>query len=148
MGMSAVSFFSLSHYWGLFSLHAGSTSLLSLALTWLRVDLLFCPLWPSGPWVGQELMTSIGEGRRYVFPKCYGLWKTMNECSCDGGGVKRVERNWCGMAAELVMRPASSQTQHIPSTGQVKGRGMPCPELLPQGALVPRKSELSRCTLY
>lgn len=46
------------------------------------------------------------------------LWslEAMNECSCDVGGVKRVW-SWCGMATELVMGPASSQTQHVLSTG-------------------------------
>lgn len=46
------------------------------------------------------------------------LWplEAMNECSCDVGGVKRVW-SWCGVAAELVMGPASSQTQHVLSAG-------------------------------
>ena len=83
----------------------------------LGADLQVCPPWSSAPWVDQELMTFVGEGRRYVLPKYRGLWRAMTECSCDVGGVKRVERNWCGMAAELVMGPASSQTQHVLSTG-------------------------------
>lgn len=76
-------------------------------------------------------MTSVGEGITYVLPKKCGLWRAMTECSCDVGGAKRMERNWCGTAAELVLGFASSQTQHILSTGLAKGRHRLFPECLP-----------------
>lgn len=76
-------------------------------------------------------MTSVGEGRSYVLPKKCGLWWAMTECSCDVGGVKRMGRNWCGTAAELVMGPASSQTQHVLNTGLAKGRHKLFLEVLP-----------------
>lgn len=76
-------------------------------------------------------MTSVGEGRSYVLPKKCGLWWAMTECSCDVGGVKRMGRNWCGTAAELVMGPASSQTQRVLSTGLAKGRHKLLLEVLP-----------------
>lgn len=62
-------------------------------------------------------MTSIGEGGRYVLLKCCGLRRAMTECSYDVGGMKSVGKNWRGMAAELVIGPASSQTHHVLSTG-------------------------------
>lgn len=78
----------------------------------LGADLQVWPSWSSATWVDQELMTSVGEGRSYVLPKKCGLWRAMTECSCDVGGVKRMGRNWCGTAAELVIGFPSSQTQH------------------------------------
>lgn len=54
-------------------------------------------------------------------------------------------RNCCGTAAELVMGPASSQTQHVLSTVLAKGRHKLFLEVLPYGTLAPRGSKLLGC---
>lgn len=80
-------------------------------------------------------------------PKKCSLWRAMTECSCDVGGVRKMGRNWCGMAAELVIGFTSSQTSTYSALGWPKA-GTNCSlRSFHRGVLDPRGSKLSGCSV-